>query len=126
EERAETSRAAGSGRTRTRAPSRAPAATRTGISPGRARVKVRAIAPAAASRAGRSRVATRAATGKFPRQTRSGFDRLSRPRGPTRDGAPGDPRTRPGPLEVEAADPAVDVEHFAHQEQSPAHARLHS
>src|SRR5439155_3053385 len=117
-ERAETSRAAASGRTRNRAPSRAPAAARSGISRGRARV--RAIGPAAASRA-----ATRAATGKFARQTRSGFDRLSRARGPTRDGAPGDPRTRPGPLEVEAADPAVDIEHFAHQEQSPAHARLH-
>ncbi len=35
----------------------------------------------------------------------------------------GDARARPRPLEIEAADPAVDVENLADQEQSRAHTR---
>ena len=41
------------------------------------------------------------------------------------DAAAGDVAGRPRPLEVEPADPAVDVEHFADQKQPRAHPRLH-
>ncbi len=35
------------------------------------------------------------------------------------------PCTRPRPLEVETAEPAVHIEHLAHEKQSPAFPRLH-
>src|SRR5262249_44145172 len=42
-----------------------------------------------------------------------------------RDRLSGNPRRRPGPLKIEAAKPAVDVEHLADEVQVPAFAGFH-